>query len=178
MFFVISRTENGNRLQIEELVNKFINEFESSARTFFASVWTGCDSTEKSLLMLMLLSKLRGRLDKNRRYDLKDVDLIFTQNQRILTNLEEQCVIERSSDNGNYIFISSLMEQWVIEEIWNSTDDSLQQRQIEFLNIMSHKQFQSVKNAMVWVKDNRQNVISAFNFVKPIVEKIIQFFPR
>ena len=156
----------------------FINDFERNTQPFFDIFWQRCNSKEQNLLMLMALSKLRGRLHQRRRYDLTDIELILTQNDRILNSLEEQGVIKGVLNNGNktFIFTSSLMEKWVIQEIWNSNDDSLIQRQKEFLNLMSHQQSENMKNAIVWIGKNKDDVISSLKFVYPIIEKIIKFF--
>ncbi len=172
-FLLYQELRNNTLPQIEE----FVKEFESSTQQFFDSTWQRCNPKDQNLLMLMALAKLRGRLEK-RRYDLKDVDLIFTQSERNLTNLEEQGVIKRTASNGDisYLFTSSLMEKWVIQEIWNCDEDSLKKRQKEFLNIMSHQQAENMKNAIVWVGKHRNDVISSLKFIYPIVEKIIKFF--
>ncbi|MEH2053043.1 MAG: AAA-like domain-containing protein [Nostoc sp.] len=158
-------------------VEDFVRELESSTQHFFDNTWQKCNPKDQNLLMLMALAKLRGRLER-RRYDLKDVDLIFTQSERNLTNLEEQGVIKRTANNGNiaYLFTSSLMEKWVIQEIWNFDDDLLAKRQKEFLNLMSHQQAENMKNAIVWVGKYRNDVISSLKFIYPIVEKLIKFF--
>ncbi|MEH2364556.1 AAA-like domain-containing protein [Nostoc sp.] len=173
-FLLYQNLRNDSPPQIEE----FVREFESSTKQFFDNTWQRCDDKERNLLMLMALAKLRGRLHERRRYDLKDVDLIFTQSERNLTNLEEQGVIKRVSNNVNipYLFTSSLMEEWVIQEIWNSDEDSLRNRQREFLNLMSHQQTENMRNAIVWVGNHKSDVLSALKFVYPIIDKILKFF--
>ncbi|MHC5860663.1 hypothetical protein [Nostoc sp.] len=101
-FLLYQELRNTTSPQVEE----FVREFESSTRYFFDNTWQRCNIQDQNLLMLMALAKLRGRLER-RRYDLKDVDLIFTQNERNLTKLEEQGVIKRTPNNGNiaYLFI-------------------------------------------------------------------------
>ncbi|MBD2359911.1 AAA-like domain-containing protein [Anabaena minutissima FACHB-250] len=175
-FWLYQDLKHNNQPQIEE----FIQEFERNTQPFFDSLWQRCNNKEQNLLMLMALSKLRGRLHPRRRYDLKDVDLILTQNDRILTSLEEQGVIKRVVTNGSNTsnFTSSLMEKWVIQEIWNSHDDSLKQRQKEFLNLMSHQQSENMKNAIVWIGKNKNDVIASLQFVGNIVQKIMQFLAK
>ncbi|MEH2114509.1 ATP-binding protein [Nostoc sp.] len=158
-------------------VEEFVRKLESSTQPFFDNTWQSCNLKDQNLLMLMALAKLRGRLER-RRYDLKDVDRIFTQSERSLTNLEEQGVIKRIANNGNisYLFTSSLMEKWIIQEIWNSDNDLLTKRQKEFLNLMSHQQAENIKNAIFWVEKYRNDVISSLKFIYPIVETLIKFF--
>ncbi|QLE39168.1 ATP-binding protein [Nostoc sp. C052] len=173
-FLLYEELRNNTSPHVEE----FVRKLENSTQDFFDNTWQRCDSKDQNLLMLMALAKLRARLER-RRYDLKDVDLIFTQSERNLTNLEEQGVIKRTANNGNissYLFTSSLMEKWVIQEIWNFDDDLLTKRQKEFLNLMSHQQAENMKNAIVWVGKHKNDVISSLKFIYPIVEKIIKFF--
>ncbi|MBW4613347.1 MAG: ATP-binding protein [Desmonostoc vinosum HA7617-LM4] len=177
-FFLYQELRNENQPSIEEFVHNFIRDFESSTNPFFDRTWKICDEKEQYLLMLMVLSKLRGRLNKDRQYNIRNIESIFSQYDRISRNLEEQCVIKYSINNGDnsFIFISSIMEKWVIQEIWNSDDESLQKREKAFLNLMSHQQIADVKGAIVLVKENRQSITSSFKSIYPIVETIIRFF--
>lgn len=177
-FLLYQELRNENQRPIEDLVNNFIRDFESTTNPFFDSLWRRCDQREQYLLMLMVLLKLRGRLNQDRQYDLKNIESIFSQYDKILRNLEEQCVIKHSANNSDnsFIFISSIMEKWVIQEIWHSDDESLQERQKAFFNLMSHQQIENVNGAIVWVKRNKQSITSSFKFVYPIVETIIRFF--
>ncbi|MCC5665367.1 AAA-like domain-containing protein [Nostoc sp. CHAB 5784] len=176
-FLLYQELRNENQPSIEEYVKNFIREFESSTDPFFDSLWRRCDKKEQYLLMLMVLSKLRGRLSQDRQYDITNIESIFSQYDKILRNLQEQCIIKNSANTGDnsFIFISSIMENWVIQEIWNSNDESLQERQKAFLNLMSHQQIEDVKGAIVWVKRNQPSITLSFKFVYPIVERIIRF---
>lgn len=178
-FLLYQGLTDENQPPIEELVNNFIRDFESSTNPFFDSLWKRCDPKEQYLLMLMGLLKLRDRLNENGQYDLRNIQSIFSQYDKILRNLEEQCVIKYSGNNSDnsFIFISSIMEKWVIQEICNSDNESLEERQQAFFNLMSHQQIEDVRGAIVWVKTNQQFITSSyFKFVYPIVETIIRYF--
>ncbi|HAX76554.1 MAG TPA: hypothetical protein DCY88_12120 [Cyanobacteria bacterium UBA11372] len=116
--------------------------------------------------MLMALFHLKGRLHKNKQFDLRGMDLIFTQRERELTKLEEQLVITRV--NGGkvpYSFTSSIMERWVIQEIWNADKAFLQERQRVFLNLMSHSQVKKFQNSINWLWTNKNEVPSTLEWL-------------
>jgi hypothetical protein len=178
-FLLYPELRNPKPLQVEEFIREeFIREFENSTKQFFEYAWLICSKDEQILLMLMALKKLKGRLHKRRQYDLKDVDMIFTQNERCLINLEEQGIIKRITiqNTPSYVFTTSMMEKWVIQETWNSDEKALKERQKEFLNLMSHQQAQNAKNAIVWLGKNKDDVTSALNFMNTVGEKILKLF--
>lgn len=50
------------------------------------------------------------------------------------------------------------MEWWVVKEIENSDEESLQARQRVFLNLMSHRQAETVTKAIRWVWQHKEEV--------------------
>ncbi|NDJ15959.1 ATP-binding protein [Myxacorys almedinensis] len=139
----------------------FAKDFRQMTEHYFQDIWDLSNDTEQTLLMLLGLVNLKGRiLDK--RYDLGDVDIIFSQKERELMDLEERGVIVCQGDDGQkvYQFASSLMEWWVVKEIANRDEASLQARQKLFLNLMSHRQAENVTTAIRWLWDNREAVPS------------------
>ena len=147
-------------------VQAFVKDFESSTQPFFHSIWARCSEQDQTLLMLMALFHLKGRLHKNKQFDLRGMDLIFTQRERELTKLEEQLVITRV--NGGkvpYSFTSSIMERWVIQEIWNADKAFLQERQRVFLNLMSHSQVKKFQNSINWLWTNKNEVPSTLEWL-------------
>lgn len=139
----------------------FANNFASSTQQVFQTLWLRCSEVEQTLLMLMALVGLKGRLYRMR-YDLSDLDLIFSQRERELINLEEQGIIvsKTQAQKRVYCFTSVIMERWVIQEISNSDDPSLQQRQKVFLNLMSHAQAQRVTLAIRWLWQHKEEIPS------------------
>lgn len=85
----------------------FARSFESDTRQIFENIWARCSEVEQTLLMLMALSGLKGRLPQGR-YDLGGIDIIFSQKERELINLEEQGVIIRSADGAGKKYLPSL----------------------------------------------------------------------
>lgn len=118
----------------------------------------------------MALSGLKGRLHKKIKFDLSDIDLIFTQRVRELTNLEEQGIILRTKNANEqaeireYAFTSSIMERWVIQEIWNTDEAELQKRKIVFLNLMSHQQLEKFTTAIHWVWKHKDEIPSTLEW--------------
>jgi hypothetical protein len=140
-------------------VESFATEFQRATEHYFEDVWNLSNEIEQTLMMLLGLKNLRGRL-LNKRYDLGDVDIIFSQKERELIDLEERGVVlyHRYDGKKQYRFASSLMEWWVIKEIENSDEESLKDRQRVFLNLMSHRQTETVSKAIRWVWQHREEV--------------------
>lgn len=76
--------------------------------------------------ILMLMKK--GRLHQVKKFDVSDIDMIFSQKERALTKLEEQGVITITVDEEKtaYSFTSSTMERLVIQKLWQTDETWLQ----------------------------------------------------
>ncbi|NEO45185.1 MAG: AAA family ATPase [Moorea sp. SIO4A3] len=142
----------------------FARDFEATTRPIFETIWQRCSQVEQALLMLMALFKLQGRLHHNKHFDLKGIDVIFSQHQRELINLVEQGVITNQNKLGvmishqDLLFTSSIMERWVIQELWQTNDPLLEDRQKVFLNLLSHSQAQKVTEAIKWLWQHQETV--------------------
>ncbi|WP_017654897.1 AAA family ATPase [Fortiea contorta] len=147
----------------------FADEFENRTRQIFQSMWNRCSEIEQSLLMLMALSAINGRLHKRMRFDLGGIDLIFNQRDREFTSLKEQGVIIRTENVGKYAFSSSIMERWVMQEIWQSDDPTLKGREKVLLNIMSRQQVKKVTTAMDWLWQHKNQVPSILEWFAKVV---------
>ncbi len=132
-------------------------EFESRTDSFFQSIWQLSNEVEQTLMMLLALSDLQGRLH-NQKYDLSGINIIFRQQERELRYLEERNVITHRIENGQkvYSFTSSLMERLVIQELANSNDTWLQKRQKILLKIMSRRQTKQVTRAIQWLWQHKK----------------------
>lgn len=139
--------------------NAFARDFQRATEHYFEDVWNLSNEVEQTLMMLLALVRLKGRL-LNKRYDLGDVDIIFSQKERELTDLEERGVVlyQVRDSQRVYRFASSMMEWWVVKEIENSDEEALQQRQTVFLNLMSRRQAELVTNAIRWLWQHREEV--------------------
>ncbi|BAZ12938.1 hypothetical protein NIES4071_47720 [Calothrix sp. NIES-4071] len=153
-------------------IDVFTRDFESATEQYFRDTWRFSTEEEQILLMLIALGNLQGRLNRNTRYGLGDVDLVFSQRNRELVDLEERGVILHAVSEGKivYSFASSMMEWWVIQEIQNSNEEKLLARERVFHNLMSREQAGKVQQAIRWLWQNR-------DIVKTTVFAIIrQFF--
>ncbi len=164
----------------------FAKNFERDTTHIFQNIWTKCLEEEQTLLMLIALFSLNGRLHQQN-YDLNGIELIFSQKERDLNSLEEQGVLSRTeqpkdtdskklpqkgvpirTEQGEkkiLSFSSSIMERWVIQELGNNIDDeSLQKRRKVFLNLMSKEQVDKIMEAIRWVWSNKQEINSTLEW--------------
>ncbi len=140
-------------------VDAFARDFQRAAEHYFQDIWNFSNEIEQTLLMLLALTHLNGRL-LNKHYDLGDINIIFSQKERELIDLDERGVVIYHTHNGkrHYRFASSLMEWWVIKEIENSDEEALSNRQRVFLNLMSHRQAENVTKAIRWLWQHKEEV--------------------
>ncbi|NEQ38087.1 MAG: ATP-binding protein [Okeania sp. SIO3I5] len=154
-----------NKLQAEEArdVETFTKDFLAATKHFFQKIWQLSTEEEQAILMLIALSRLKGRLPQtNQRYDLGNIDIILSQKEQKLNDLEERGIIisNKTEDKITYSFASSLMEWWVIQEIKNSNDEELEKRKKIFLNLMSKKQLERVKKVVLFLWEHKDDVAS------------------
>lgn len=154
----------------------FVRDFESTTRQIFENIWARCTGVEQAVLMLIALSGLKGRLHRQRQFDLSDINMIFTQRERELSGLEEQGVIIHTVNEEEklYSFTSSIMERWVIQEAWNTNDPSVRDREKVFLNLMSHQQAEKVTKTIHWLGQHRDVVPSIVEWLG----KVLAAFPK
>ncbi|NEP81284.1 MAG: hypothetical protein F6K39_25850 [Okeania sp. SIO3B3] len=163
-----------NKLQSEEPrdVETFAKDFLAATEHFFQDIWQLSNEEEKAILMLIALSRLKGRLPRTKkRYDLGNIDIIFSQKEQKFNDLEERGIIisNKTEDKKIYSFASSLMEWWVIQEVKNSNDEELKNREKTFLNLMNHRQLERVKNVIRVLWENREDVASVVEWIYELV---------
>jgi hypothetical protein len=153
----------------------FAEDFRSMTQHLFEAFWDLANEIEQTLMMLIALVHLKGRMQK-RRYDLGDLELVFSQKERELSNLVEQGILNRKSRSGEfkYAFSSSMMEWWVVEEMENSSEEWLRDRQKVFLNLMSHRQADTVNNAIRWLWAHKGELPTILEWLA----KVTTAFPR
>lgn len=153
----------------------FAEDFRSMTRHLFEAFWALANETEQTLMMLIALVHLKGRLQK-KRYDLGDIELVFSQKERDLANLVEQGILHRKSRAGEfkYAFASSMMEWWVVEEMESSSEDWLIDRQRVFLNLMSHRQAATVTTAIRWLWQHKDQLPTILEWLA----KVSTAFPK
>ena len=126
--------------------------------------------------MLISLSDLEGHIQK-KRYNLGDINIIFSQKYRELTDLEERGVIKRTTEQENsvYLFSSTIMEWWVIKEVENTKAETLKQREKVFLNLMSHKQVKKVTDVIKYLSENKKAIKSVVKWVSKLAMYCAKF---
>jgi hypothetical protein len=157
-------------------VEKFVSDFENVTQQIYQNIWDRCSEVEQTLLILMALSALKGRLHKQRQFDVSGIELIFSQRERELIKLEEQGVVTHTVDEGKniYSFTSSTMERWVIQELRQTDDKWLQAREKVFLNLMSRQQLEKLNTAIKWLWNNQDKIPQIIEWFG----KLIATFPK
>jgi hypothetical protein len=153
----------------------FAQEFQRSTQHLLEAQWQLAKEDEQTLMMLIALIHLQGRLNRNA-YDLKDLPVVFSQKERELLDLVDQGVLVSRGRTGElaFAFASSIMERWVIEELENANEEWLTARQKIFLNLMSHRQAQTVTNAIRWLWNHREQIPSILEWLV----KLSAAFPK
>ncbi|MFN6477986.1 ATP-binding protein [Nostoc sp. DedQUE07] len=157
-------------------VDKFVSDFESVTQQIFQNIWERCSEVEQTLLMLMALSALKGRLHKQKQFDVSGIELIFSQREGELIKLEEQGVVTHSvhEEKNIYSFTSSTMERWVIQEIRRTDEQWLQAREKVFLNLMSRQQMNKFTTAIKWLWKNQDKIPKIMEWFG----KLVAAFPK
>ncbi len=156
-FLLYSLWRSGEKQDIENFTRRFIG----STEYIFKNAWELSGDSEKMLMILLALANLDGRLDQNRRYSIDGIDIIFSQRERDLRELEERGLVKFvQGSKHQYQFSSSVMEWWVIKEIENcKNEEELEQRQKVFSNL-SRKQLEQIKSVtkQIW---QRKDIIKS-----------------
>ena len=163
-----------DKMRSEETLSaeKFTRDLITATEHLFQDTWQLANELEQTLLMLISLSNLEGRV-QNKRYNLGDINIIFGQKYRELIDLEERGVIKRTTEQENsvYLFSSTIMEWWVIKEVENTNAETLKQREKVFLNLMSHKQVKKVTDVIKYLSENKK----AIKYVVKWVSKLAMY---
>jgi len=169
-FFLYRELQNGNNANI----NSFAGNFERDTQQIFQTIWRRCNPKEQVLLMLIALLDMGGHIGELK-FKLKGIGRIFTQHERSLRKLEEQGVITSNSLEPEkfYSFTSSLMKKWVIQEILQTPEQSIRDREKEFMNLMSHGQVNKVKEVVTWLGKHPEQVGSVLDWIT----KVVPVFP-
>lgn len=169
-FFIYREMQRGNNANAES----FAQRFERDTRQIFEVIWQRCNPTEQLLLMLIALLDLDGHIN-NTKYHLKGIGRIMTQHENLLKKLEDRGVITSSiTDSGKlYSFTSPLMEKRATQEILNTPEQFFEENQLVFLNLISHKQLEQVKNFVTLLTQNADQVTTVLNWIP----KLLPFFP-
>ncbi|MEM1169159.1 MAG: tetratricopeptide repeat protein [Cyanobacteria bacterium P01_H01_bin.35] len=156
-FILHNKIRSGEAISAEV----FVRDFLAATKHFFQRTWQLANEIEQTLLMLIALSKLAGRV-QNKRYNLGDITIVFSHKERELIDLEQWGIIKRNTEKENtvYLFYSTIMEWWVIREIENTDLETLRQRRKIFLNLMNHQQAEKVTNVIKYLSENKESIKS------------------
>ncbi|MDB9310824.1 ATP-binding protein [Aphanizomenon sp. CS-733/32] len=169
-FFLYRELQLGSNADIKS----FAENFERDTQQIFKTIWHRCNDKEQVLLMLIALLDMEGHI-KERKFKLSGIGRILTQHERSLIKLEEQGVITSNSTEPEkfYSFTSLLMKKWVIQEILQTPEQSIRDREKEFMNLISHEQVSKVKEVVTWLRNNPEKVKSLLDWVL----KLVPVFP-
>jgi len=172
-FILYEKRRSGETITAEV----FARDFVTATENFFKDIWQLANKLEQTLLMLIALSKLAGRVE-NTRYDLGDINNIFSKKERELNHLEKWGVIKRTTEQEKtvYLFDSTIMEWWVIKEIENTDVEEIKQRQKVFLNLMTRQQVEQVGNAINYLSENKEAIKSVLKWMGKLAEYFAKFF--
>jgi hypothetical protein len=155
--------------------NSFARDFERDTQHIFQTIWTRCNPTEQALLMLIALLDMDGHI-ADKKFNLNGIGRILSQHRRWLSTLEDRgVIISSSTETGTfYSFTSPLMKKWVTEEILNTSDNLIRDKEQEFLNLISRGQMKQVGQFISWVKNNPDTVQTLLDWIS----KVLPFFPK
>lgn len=151
----------------------FANDLQNSTLQLFDAIWHLSNELEQSLMMLVALTELQGKL-LNKNFDLGDIKLVFSQKEIELNILVGRGILRQIliEDCVSYSFTSSIMEWWVVKKILNSNDQDLQNRQKILLNLLSHKQVAELTKLIRWLWQNKDKVPSILEWVGKLAAAI------
>ena len=125
--------------------------------------------------MLIALLDMEGHIQEIR-FNLSGVGRILTQHSTFLTKLEEQgIIISISAPTGKlYSFTSLLMKKWVIQQILNTPQQLIRDRERVFINLISHGQVKKVTEVVSWLGNHPDRVQSVLDWIV----KVVPVFPK
>jgi hypothetical protein len=156
-------------------INTFGEGFERDTQQIFQTIWNRCNEIDQALLMLIALLDMEGHIQEIR-FNLSGVGRILTQHSTFLTKLEEQgIIISISAPTGKlYSFTSLLMKKWVIQQILNTPQQLIRDRERVFINLISHGQVKKVTEVVSWLGNHPDRVQSVLDWIV----KVVPVFPK
>lgn len=148
----------------------FIQEFQAATLHLFQAIWDLSTETEQTLLMLLALLTLEGKLGK-KRYALGGIGTVLSQKEMEFNILVDRGILKRveRDEKSVYTFCSSVMEWWVVQQVQNSQEEELNKRQKGFLQLMSRQQSDRVMTAIRWIWQNKERIASTIEQVDKFI---------
>lgn len=148
---------------------QFSLEFEARTRQYYENAWRFCSPKDQMCLMLISLSKLGGRLNARRSFDVGDVDTLLSQRERELNDLVERGLIVREAEGESYGFASSIMERWIVQEIANCKNVAEVDEREKIMLGLNRKQVEQIKGVMKQVWEQKETIKSVVGYVGKLV---------
>ncbi|NER24104.1 MAG: AAA family ATPase [Symploca sp. SIO1C2] len=147
----------------------FASDFEGNSQFVLRGIWQSLNDIERMLLRLIALAYVRGEIAK-RRYDLRGVEDFFKEQAGKLKDIERRGIIKSQLNEQKlvYVFTSSVMQQWVVQEIVNNSEAEVAQRERIF-SILNRGQAHQIKQAINFVWDNKDNVQSIAGGIRELI---------
>lgn len=161
------RLEAGSPLDDLTIVGE---SFKSEARHIFESLWMATSDIEQTLLMLIALQKLEGKIPKCQ-YDLTDLPIILSQRERELIELTNRGLLIRTQANPPlWDIFSPVFGWWVLKEIESSGPEHLSERLKVWGNLLTKKQVNKLEQLVNVAREN-------INIIETFGKAVIQLIP-
>ncbi|MDJ0734990.1 MAG: tetratricopeptide repeat protein [Nostocaceae cyanobacterium] len=140
--------------------------------TIIRAIWNSLNDIERMLIRWIALDYVEGRIEK-KSYDLSDIDDFLKKHNKNLNDLETRGIIISNNQSGKkiYALAASLMHDWVINEIINSSPEEIKDRERVFLK-MNKGHVKQMKTAMDWVKENTNVIKSIAVSIQELIKVI------
>ena len=108
--------------------------------------------------MLISLQKLQGKINKVQ-YELSDLEIVFSQRDRELLELNQRGLLKRSQINFNeWEIFSPIFEWWILKEIESTEPEQLSERRKVWANLVTQKRADQLGSLVEFLKQNRENI--------------------
>lgn len=134
-------------------------------------LWGQGYSIERTVLRLLALWRLDGRMQSGKSYQLDDIGPLLSQRRRELDDLAERGVL-RVTDRGKYVFLSPMMEWWVVKEIETRPDEATLAQMEQDLLGLSKTQMSQIKKVMTEIWKNREVVAGVARWIAGILKPL------
>lgn len=164
------------QLKVGEFFNyeELIVNFESEIRELFQTTWYQCNEEEQALLILIALSAVKSRLKNKMPFDLSSIDLTLSQTERKLIDLKQMGIVSDNLEGKQkYSFTSLIIEHWVIQELRNIDETSIQKT---FLNLMSQRKAKKLSQTIKWLQEHQKEVPTFLEWISDLAKLFSSLF--
>lgn len=139
----------GRKFVLEEATKELLGLAES----LFMGLWSGASDFERALLTITALRDYEERMTPEN-FLFKDYEVILSQSERELRELEERSILVRQprGESYRYALFSPLMAWWIIKEIEARSDDEIVQQTETFANFINSARASQLLNLLLEVR--------------------------